>query len=198
MAKGGMRYGAGRPGYRLKAEASKRIDIGRWHKGGHLREGAVFSWAWTCDGESVGSIGVTRNATGVRLAYSFKHGDGWRDASQHIAVTTTPCHLGGSRPWFSCPACGRRAGVLFLRSGRFACRRCQHISYQSQSASPTDRLCSLFHRLDAQVEDGKPKWQRWATFDRLCDRHERVGERFDAGLFALIQRLGFDMEGLTK
>lgn len=47
------------------------------------------------------------------------------------------------------------------------------------------------------MEDGKPKWQRWATFNRLFDRCERVGERFDASLIGAAQRLGFDLDGLA-
>lgn len=32
---------------------------------------------------------------------------------------------------------------------------------------------------------------------RLYDRYEREGERFDASLIGVIQRLGFDLEGLV-
>lgn len=190
MGTGGMRYGAGRPGYRLTAESSKRIDVRRWHKGGFLRAGNSFSWAWTANGEASGNIGVTRNSAGVWLCYGVKNGDQWRDASQQIDITTTACHLGGSRPWFTCPACRGRGAVLYLRSGRFACRKCQRMAYRSQSGSATDRLCNLFHKLAAKVEEGKPKGQRWATFNRLCDRYEAVGQAFDATLLPLLSRLG--------
>jgi hypothetical protein len=39
------------------------------------------------------------------------------------------------------------------------------------------------------VEAGKPKWQRWATFERLEDRFERVNEQVNRSLMKLIQRL---------
>ena len=192
MGTGGSRYGAGRPGHKLKAEATKRIDIRRWQRECKLKAGGSFTWAWTCNGEPVGNIGVAVESGAVRLIYSIQgHDNQWRDASQSITVQTTPCHYGGSRPWFACPICRDRAAVLYLRSGRFACRHCNRIAYQSQSGSMHHRVCNLYHRLADKLEDGKPKWQRWATFNRLEDRFNRVSRQFDASLFDRLSALGF-------
>lgn len=192
MGTGGMRCGAGRPGYRFKAEWSKRIDIRRWHSGALLRDGQRFNWTWSCEGEVTGSIGVARTGYGVRLEYTVGSGRDCRDASQNITITSTECHYGGTRSWFACPACHHRAAVLFLRSGRFACRKCQRISYQSQSGSALDRVCNRFYQLEARVEAGKPKWQRWTTFNRLLNQYEDVSEQFNASLALAIRRLGLD------
>ena len=51
MSKGGMRFGAGRPGYKVKAEQLQRVEIGLWHRGGYLRAGRSFTWSWHCGGE---------------------------------------------------------------------------------------------------------------------------------------------------
>ena len=191
MGRGGTRSGAGRPGYRLTAELARRIDIRRWHRGGELRDGSSFSWHWTLDGEVTGSIGVYVREGYIRLGYSIEGSDGQRqDASQHIKTTATPCHYGGTRPWFECPICHARAGVLYLRSGRFACRHCQRVSYRSQSGSAIERVCNRFHKLDAQVMAGKPKWQRWATYDRLCSKHEAASEQFEMVLSGRLARMG--------
>lgn len=192
MAKGGSRLGAGRPGHRLKAEATKRIDIRRWHRGGDLKAGKAFNWAWTRDGVATGNIHVVVEAGAVRLIYSIRdHADQWRDASQTVTIATTPCHYGGSRPWFTCPICCDRAGVLYLRAGRFACRRCNRIAYQSQSGSERDRICKRYHRLADKLESGKPKWQRWATFNKLEDRFDRVTEQFNCSLANRLAAMGF-------
>lgn len=194
MAKGGARSGAGRPGYRLTAEAAKKIDIRRWHKGGYLRPGASFNWQWTLDDKVTGSIGVSVRGDCVRLNYCIGGHDGkLRDASQNITTTATRCHYGGSRLWFECPVCHARAGLLYLRIGRFACRHCQRVSYRSQSGSAIDRVCNRFHKLDALVMAGKPKWQRWATFDRLCHRYERASEHFEAVIGRQLARMGFPL-----
>ena len=193
MAKGGSRFGAGRPGHRLKAEASKRIDIRRWHRGGDLNAVSAFNWRWTRDGVATGNINVVFEAGVVRLIYSIQnHADQWRDASQAITVTTTPCHYGGSRSWFACPICRARVAVLYMRAGRFACRHCNRISYASQSGSARGRICTRYHKLEALLDEGKPKWQRWATFDKLEDRFERVSQQFNGSLVNCLAALGFD------
>ena len=76
-----------------------------------------------------------------------------------------------------------------MRAGRFACRQCQKVSYSSQSGSAHDRSNALYHQLHALIEAGKPKWQRWATFERLENRFERVSEQVNRSLMVLIQRL---------
>jgi hypothetical protein len=180
------------------AEHCQRIDIRRWHREGQLRRRYDFVWQWTSDGEVAGSISVMVSDDSIRLSYTV--GDGYggrRDASQTIITSSTPCHYGGSRPWFTCPVCRNRAGVLFLRGGRFACRKCQRVSYRSQSGSVTDRIAARFHKLDALVMGGKPKWQRQATRDRLVKRYLAVSERFDAMLAHHLAALGVDLGELT-
>ena len=185
MSKGGARHGAGRPGYRLKAESVLKVDIRRWRKGGYLIDGQSFNWQWSRDGEVTSRIGVVISGGAIRLNYSMQG----KDASQTIWTTTTPCRYGGARRWFECPVCHGRSAVLFMRSGRFACRKCQKISYKSQSGSADDRETARYHQLAAIIDAGKPKWQRWATFERLEDRFERASEQVNRSLMALIQRL---------
>jgi hypothetical protein len=185
MGTGGARCGAGRPGYQLKAEHTLKVDIRVWHKRGLLWVGGTNSWSWSRGGESAGTIRFTVNADSIRLAYSVNG----QDASQTVRLSVTPCRYGGSRSWFECPVCRGRAAVLFMRAGRFACRQCQKVSYSSQSSSAHDRANIRYHQLHALIEAGKPKWQRWATFERLEDRFERVNEQVNKSLLVLIQRL---------
>jgi len=191
MGTGGARFGAGRPGYRAKAEQLMRVDIREWHRRGLLWDGGRNSWSWNRGGEPVGSIMFIVTKQAVRLEYSISGAD----ASQTIMRADTACHYGGTRPWFSCPVCQRRAAVLYMRGGRFACRHCQRVSYATQSGSSHDRVCNLYHRLAAQLEDGKPKWQRWATFNKLEDRFERVSEAFDTSIAHRLESLGFHPNG---
>lgn len=185
MAKGGARWGAGRPGYRVKAEQLHRIDIRQWRQRGLLWDGGSNSWSWSRGGEPTGNIQFTVSAESIWLAYSING----NDASQNIHTTTTPCGYGGSRRWFSCPACRGRCEVLYQRSGRFACRSCQRVSYTSQSGSESDRTHARYHKLHALVENGKPKWQRWSTFNRLEEKFERADENANQMLWKVIQRL---------
>ena len=185
MAKGGFRNGAGRPAYKIKGEQLMRLDIRAIRRSGLLRMSGATTWTWSRGDEHVGSAQLTVSADSIRLAYSVNG----QDSSQIVTTATTSCAFGGSRRWFSCPACHGRVALLYMRSGRFACRSCQRVSYSTQSGSESTRGFALYHRLHALIEAGKPKWQRWATFQRLEDRFNRVDGRVSRSLFKLVERL---------
>ena len=67
---GGARCGAGRPGHRLKAEQTPKIDIRVWHKRGLLWDGSNSTWSWSRGEQSAGSIRFTVNADNIRLIYA--------------------------------------------------------------------------------------------------------------------------------
>lgn len=185
MSRGGSRWGAGRPSYKVKAEHLQRLDIRVWRRRGLLWVGGTNTWSWWRGRERAGTIRFTVNADSVWLSY----GVNGVDASQSIRTSTTPCRYGGSRRWFLCPICCRRCEVLFQRSGRFACRTCQQVSYSSQSGSESDRVHARYHKLNALVESGKPKWQRWSTFNRLEEQFEQADLAANQLLWSAIQRL---------
>lgn len=170
MAKGGMRWGAGRPGRRLKAEHCCRIDVREWHRRGTLHTGYVGGWHWHVGDEPAGSIGYRVSDGRVTLDYSF---DGMVIA-EHIQLDHTACNYGGSRPWFRCPACARRVAVLYMRGRRFACRTCQQVAYTSQS----EDACARSWRRQAKLERRLgPHWKRPKGM------HRRTRERLMAEIF---------------
>ena len=192
MSGGGSRFGAGRPAYRVKAEQLQRVEIGRWHRGGYLRAGASFTWSWNRGGDPSGSIGVrVFGEDSLILQYRIGSGDEWRDGTQAIRIDRTPCNYGKTRPWFGCPVCQRRAGVLYLRAGRFACRRCQRVSYTSQSCDLMDRTWRKQCKLEARLGDNwtRPKGMRHSTHERLIDALCDCEERRDAACAGLVARL---------
>jgi hypothetical protein len=63
-----------------------------------------------------------------------------RPAHQIIGLDRTPCRFGGERLWFRCPACKRRAVVLYDIRRRFRCRHCADLRYATQQADPTARM----------------------------------------------------------
>jgi hypothetical protein len=192
MGKGGMRYGAGRPAYRLKAEQLQRVDVRIWARRGYLRDVYAFTWSWNRGGEHTGSIGVYVHSPDVlTLRYTVTQNNEARDVVDRVTIARTVCPFGGTRPWFNCTRCTRRVAVLYMRWGYFACRHCQRVSYTSQSGSAIDRVCNRFHRLADKVENGKPKWQRWATYNRLFDRYLHADEQFNDVLEGRLRALGF-------
>ena len=175
MSRGGMRYGAGRPSYKVKAEHLLRVEIGRWHSGGYLHAGRSFTRSWHRGDEPTGNIGVlVHGADSLALQYMVGSDDQRRDGSQTIWLAYTACNYGKSRPWVVCPVCQRRAGVLYMRAGRFACRHCQHVGYSSQAEDAIARTWRQQRRIEETIgEDWKrPSGMRHRTYARLMDRLE--------------------------
>lgn len=62
----------------------------------------------------------------VELSYP---GSRWRDTLELFRVRSG---FGGSRAFWLCPICGRRARFLYFKGRRFICRGCAKLNYQSQ------------------------------------------------------------------
>lgn len=167
----------------------RALDVRRWARDGLLEPGRAFGWQWTCNGEVTGSINVRAETGRVVLNYRTRSGGGdWRDESYPVQLEATPCHLGGSRQWFLCPAlgCGRRVAKLY-GGAIFACRHCHQLAYPSQREGYHDRALRRADGIRARLDwfpgtgnghGPKPKGMHWRTFERLCAQHddlERAG-----------------------
>ena len=168
-----------------------------------LRPGHSWSMSWTRNGETVASIVVRTEEGRVILTYRHRSGgDDWTDEEYPVRFARTPCHLGGSRPWFICPAkgCGRRVAILY-GGGIFACRHCYRLAHASPREDASGRAMRQADRLRARLgwepgianpEGGKPKWMRWRTFERLAAQHDRLAAQ---SFLALALRFGIPRPG---
>lgn len=67
-----------------------------------------------------------------------------------VEITYTTPHLGGRRPWFRCPCCNRRVRILY-HVGRFWCRTCSGLTYQScQQGRPSKSWQRIMAMGDAE------------------------------------------------
>ena len=188
MGTGGIRWGAGRPAWHVKAEHCKSLDIRRWKRDGYLREGTSGTWRWTdSEGRDLGSIGYGIEAHAAVLTYSVAGSP----VVERIAFDRTLCTYGGSRAWFKCPRCRSRVAKLFMRGLKFACRSCHRIVYASQSEDACARTWRRQAKLEARLgEDwARPKGMHRATHERLLNRLDHCEGVRDAGLAAIIGRL---------
>jgi hypothetical protein len=149
-----------------------RLDMRFLHRNDWLRPGLSFTLSWSWRGEPTASIGVTTNPDAIRLSYSTKDGE---QVEELVDLDRTPCTYGGTRPWFLCPKCGRRVGVLFA-GRRFWCRHCHGIAYAVENEDKISRLLRRANKLRERVgaKAGtaypvtfKPKGMHQKTFDRI-------------------------------
>ncbi|MDT3677874.1 MAG: hypothetical protein ROZ64_03435 [Burkholderiaceae bacterium] len=128
----------------------------------------------------MGSIGISAEPDALSLSYTLNGAP----VHQRIAIQRTPCNYGGSRPWFACPRCARRVGVLYLRSG-FACRRCSRVAYASQSEDALGRIWRKQRRAEARLGERwkRPKGMHETTHQRLMAVILECEQRRDAALY---------------
>lgn len=170
-------------GAKSTTDSFRNLDVRRLARAGALRPGFSGGWQWLREGEVIASIQIRSEQYQIILCYRYRSGgENWQDAEYPVRIERTACHLGGTRPWFLCPAssCGRRVAILF-GGGIFACRHCHELAYPSTREDSGDRAARCADHIRARLgwepgilndEGEKPKWMRWQTFDHLTAKHE--------------------------
>jgi hypothetical protein len=189
-----LRHGS-RSKHLLADQEVLRLDIREIYKDGLLDGDARATITWFRHGRSVASIGTYSNPCDFALRLDYDYGSPPMPVRERVGLTFTPCHYGGDRPWFLCPACGRRCAVLWGR-GRFLCRRCQRVAYASQNESASSRAIRRVHEIRAKLktEGCVPIWRirrpRYMRYERYLAlllelvRHEGVWSGHILGLEA--------------
>lgn len=189
MARGGSRFGAGRPAYKAKAELSLSLDIRELNRQGYLNRSYPFSWHWTTNhGDHVGSATIQVSGDMLSLSYAISG----RYIENILRVTTTPCHFGGERLWFACPQCDERCARIFLnrRSGKYACRKCVGIAYYSQSEDAMGRAWRKQNKLEKKLDKYwmKPKGMHQTTHTKLVNKIFACEKMRDDFLYIMYQQ----------
>lgn len=182
---GGINSGRRNQGGKDTTNDYRALDVRRMQRDGVLAAGRSFGWNWLRNGETVASIQVQTEADRVILDYRHRSGGSeWKSQNYPVRVEWTPCHYGGTRAWFRCPAqgCGRRVAMLYLGSaGIFACRHCYKLAYACQRETYDDRAArradTIRRRLGWDVgilnlPGGKPKGMHYRTYLRLTVKHD--------------------------
>ena len=104
---------------------------------------------------------------------------------QAIEVIEAPCHFGGNRFYFRCPACHKRRYKLRSGPQGFYCRHCYALPYYSQECGDLDGLIHQKHKIEAKL--GKPMrtTTRMKVINRLCALDDEIDR-------AMINRFGAD------
>lgn len=180
-----------------------KLGIARLRTMGALRPGAWCTHSWTCRGEPSGTITTIMEHDGHTLTLDYRtqaQGETeWTPIREAVTIDRTPCHYGGERPWFLCPGCQVRRGVLFSVGGRFRCRQCHQLAYSSTRESPSDRSIRRIQELQRTLGGGgwgvpiwdvprKPDGMSWRRYGRLRAELIREMERQDALFDADMQR----------
>src|SRR3974390_3258706 len=157
---------------RLTCESVRSFDLRRALREGTLKVGAEFVASLTRGPETGGVIYIISEGDALVLIE--------RGFRQRVALSWTPCHLGGKRAWAVCPRCSRRVAILFDRGGQFAWRACGRLTYLSRQQTPKLRAIRKARKMRERLGGGenlmapfpdKPKKMHWRTYDRLVRRY---------------------------
>ncbi|MDD3066314.1 MAG: hypothetical protein PHO48_00570 [Candidatus Gracilibacteria bacterium] len=123
---------------------------------------------WLRNSEETGNIGISIDADNQYLRVEYISTDREtgekREKDYKIRVTSTSCHFGGYRYWFSCYFCNKRVGKLFIYGKNdFACRHCLDLSYKIRNAGGFERMVGKIanaDELDEMRENLRIKYYR--------------------------------------
>ena len=176
----------------------RALDVRKIKSAGRLTPGQAFSWEWSRNGNTIGTINMQTDTDSVRLNYRQRaHGGEWKDMAYPVRLAYTPCHMGGHRVWWQCPAagCSRRVAVLYGGTGIFACRHCYRLAYRSQRDNnayrPADKLRARLGWVPGVLNDsgGKPKGMHLKTYMRLQNEYHIKAGRAMADVSVMLGRI---------
>jgi hypothetical protein len=122
-----------------------------------------------------------------------------------ICLDRRPCRYGGSRVYFICPACLRRALRLAVLPEGLRCRTCGRVTWGCRREQPIQRLIRRANKLASRLgRDGweklpakRPTYMRQVEFHRLTAKHAELVKRINMHVASKLagasymQRLGY-------
>jgi hypothetical protein len=160
------------------------LDVNRLARNGGISRDHWISgtYGWTCTDtqERVASVNydLIPSSSGpiLQLRYTVSSPGGPGPVRVSVRLEEMSCHFGGSRWWFACPRCDRRAGKLHIppEGELFACRKCHGLYYQVQRENVIWRTLRRAQRMRKRLGgDGssdflysRPKGMHRLTFER--------------------------------
>lgn len=96
-----------------------------------------------------------------------------------ISFTTTKCHLGGERFWFTCK-CGKRVGVLYVSGDEFRCRKCLNLTYHSQNIRKSIRNDVMLSAMDSLIKAKELQQQakRYTYRGQPTKKQQKIGQLY--------------------
>ncbi len=174
--RGGAREGAGRKPRHRKTSEFLRLGIYELRRIGALSKGVHFT----------ARVGECQDFLHARVMDNQLALD-YLGNAYRVAITRTPCALGGTRPWFACPRCNKRVAVLHFGRSDAGCVQCLGLRYPSQSEGWFDRDYRQEERLKRRLSGsyGRPKGMHTMTYERHLQSLFKISERREWAMEAL-------------
>jgi hypothetical protein len=164
---GGVRAGAGRPGYSAHVESFRHLDARAMQREGLFKQpwSGVWWWKDAISMKTNASIHVRTSETSLWIKYQIRD----QQTIEAFRIYKVPCHFGGYRVILECPGCHQRSSLFYLRYQMFRCRGCHGLTYESQSEGRLGRLAIKRSKLAGALGASgiRPRGMHLGTFTKL-------------------------------
>ena len=189
------KFGSGRLASkkRIVVEDCFNIDVNKLYKLGGIGVVRSYELVWKNpqSQEVITEMMINSDIDSLILIYKAINqvGNDKVEIKLLIKIEWVKAYLGGSRPYFICPDCKRRASKLYrpTDSQRFLCRHCWSLTYQSRIDSNDNLAVALnkINRLKKKLKWGcgaedvttessplptRPKGQHKRTYQKIIEQ----------------------------
>ena len=170
-------------GYRY-IEAYMRLDAAILEKKARAKI-TECQW-WDQRGELLGAtqlITPFSDIIGITYAIDNYYASQYVNGTGMFRIARVKTNAFYSKPYFKCPVCDERSGILVLVRDLWACRRCQNLSYRSQFMGSSERDAARFKQLGSELQprgDGahRPRYMRQKTFRAKWSEYQELRAKF--------------------
>lgn len=125
------------------------------------------------------SVSVQVDKFGSLISYRWRQFDVVNNTTEHVEWDWLAVGF-GVRHYFRCPKCNKRCGKIFLRFGRWTCKRCAGVCADSENDNPFFRRIGKLEKLKRKlgIKAGqaivKPVGMHWKTYKLLIAQVLRI------------------------
>ncbi len=176
---GGVRAGAGRPGYSVHVESFRSLDARAMQREGLFQQSWSGLWWWKDPVSMKTNASIQVRTTNTTLWISYQIGG--QQIGESFSIRKLPCYFGGYRVVLECPRCHRQSSILYIRFQLFRCRTCHGLTYESQSEGKLGRLAIKRHKLATSLSErgDRPHGMHSSTYTKLRSALLEIDEAID-------------------
>ncbi len=130
----------------------------------------------------------------------WRRGQRWVDAvAGNVRIAWTRLPSGGKRPWFRCPSCDRRCGILYSIRSCIICRTCGDLSYESQNEPRHFRALTKAQKIRIRLGGSanmtepfprRPRYMHFRTYQNLISQYAAAAEQYESQIALRFQIRG--------
>lgn len=188
---------------RSTVDNTRKLDLRKLTRSGIAKKGGRCTFDWNCSRDLFHEGRATLEFRGDQAWIEWEFTDNAPPVPSGgilVDIVSVRANFGGSRRFFECPSCAKRALVLYFCEEGLACRTCASLAYPSQCLARGERAAYMASRIRSRLGGAPNVWDerpqrppgmRRKTYRDLIDRLSRFEEIY-------VEETAPIMEALSK